>query len=169
MQITNNFKTRRTRVNIILWCTVIIPTVLAIIYYGLIASDVYISESRFVVRSPQRQTQTGLGALLQGTGFARSQDDTYSVHDFVLSRDALKELDDQPHGGGVRLHRRSRPGSRSLRPVGALRHPRGDRGGPQDRNHRGCRDFVFNGGVAVRADRGGMGHGDGVREPQRRC
>ena len=81
--------------NRILWVTVIIPTVLACIYYGLVASDVYISESRFVVRNPQRATQTGLGALLQGTGFSRSQDDTYSVHDFVLSRDALKELDEQ--------------------------------------------------------------------------
>jgi capsular polysaccharide transport system permease protein len=50
-------------------------------------------ESRFVVRSPQRQMQTGLSALLQGSGFSRSQDDTYSVHDFVLSRDALTELD----------------------------------------------------------------------------
>jgi len=78
-----------------LWLTVIIPTILAIIYYGLIASDVYISESRFVVRSPQRQTQTGLNAFLAGTGFSRSQDDTYSVHDFVLSRDALKELDEK--------------------------------------------------------------------------
>ena len=95
LQTTNKFNTRRSRINIIFWCTVAIPTALAIIYYGLIASDVYISESRFVVRSPQRQTQTGLGALLQGSGFSRSQDDTYSVHDFVLSRDALKELDDQ--------------------------------------------------------------------------
>ena len=99
MQTTNNgarsFKARLASVNVILWFTVIIPTALAVIYFGLIASDVYISESRFVVRSPQRQAQTGLGALLQGTGFSRSQDDTYSVHDFVLSRDALKELDDQ--------------------------------------------------------------------------
>ncbi len=81
--------------NKILWLTVIIPTILACIYFGLIASDVYVSESRFVVRSPQRQTQTGLNAFLAGTGFSRSQDDTYSVHDFVLSRDALKELDEQ--------------------------------------------------------------------------
>lgn len=88
-------KSPRKRFNVILFLTVILPTTLAIIYYGLVASDVYISESRFVVRSPQRSAQSGLGALLQGTGFARSQDDTYSVHDFVLSRDALKELDDQ--------------------------------------------------------------------------
>ncbi|MDP3222904.1 MAG: hypothetical protein Q8M96_07190, partial [Rubrivivax sp.] len=36
-----------------------------------------------------------LGALLQGTGLGRAQDDTYSVHDYVLSRDALRELDDK--------------------------------------------------------------------------
>ncbi len=81
------------RLNAVFLLTVLIPTVLASVYYGLIASDVYISESRFVVRSSQRQSQVGgIGALLQSTGFSRSQDDTYSVHDFVLSRDALREL-----------------------------------------------------------------------------
>lgn len=74
-------------------CTVLLPTLAASLYYGLIASDVYVSESRFVVRSPQQRTPSGLGALLQGAGFSRSQDDTYSVHDYVRSRDALKELD----------------------------------------------------------------------------
>jgi capsular polysaccharide transport system permease protein len=76
--------------------TVLLPTLGALVYFGLIASDVYISESRFVIRSPQRQVQSGLvGALLQGTGFSRSQDDTYSVHDFILSRDALHVLDEK--------------------------------------------------------------------------
>ncbi len=84
---------KRSRFNWIFILTVVLPTTIATLYYGLIASDVYISESRFVVRSPQRQVQTGLSALLQGSGFSRSQDDTYSVHDFVLSRDALTELD----------------------------------------------------------------------------
>ena len=84
------------RINRLFIFTVLIPTTLAIIYYGLIASDIYISESRFVVRSPQRQSQTGLlGSLLSGTGFSRSQDDAYSVHDFIRSRDALKALDEQ--------------------------------------------------------------------------
>lgn len=77
-----------------LW-TVIIPTLFSVIYFGLVASDVYISESRFVVRSPQRQAPSGLGALLQGAGFSRSQDDTYSLHDFLLSRDALRALNDK--------------------------------------------------------------------------
>ena len=73
--------------------SVLIPTIFATIYYGLIASDTYVSESRFVVRSPQRPQFSGLGALLQGGSFARAQDDTYSVHDYVLSRDALHELE----------------------------------------------------------------------------
>lgn len=81
------------RLDAIFLITVLIPTLLASIYYGFVASDVYISESRFVVRNPQRQSQGGLGALLQGTAFSRSQDDTYSVHDFIRSRDALRELD----------------------------------------------------------------------------
>ncbi len=73
--------------------TVVVPTVLATVYFGFIASDVYVSESRFVVRSPQRQGQSGsLSALLQGTGFSRAQDDTYPVIDYIESRDALKEL-----------------------------------------------------------------------------
>jgi capsular polysaccharide transport system permease protein len=76
--------------------TVAVPTLLAIIYYGLIASDVYISESRFVVRSPQRPVSSGIfGEILQGTGITRSQDDTYSVRDYILSRDALQELNDK--------------------------------------------------------------------------
>ena len=75
--------------------SVVLPTALAVIYFGLITSDVYISESRFVVRSPKQQTPTGLGALLQGAGFSRSEDDTHSVHDFILSRDALQKLNDK--------------------------------------------------------------------------
>jgi capsular polysaccharide transport system permease protein len=83
------------RLNTLFILTVLLPFAVAFVYFGLIASDVYISEARFVVRNPQRQSATGLGSLLQGTGFARSQDDTYSVHDYVLSRDALRELDQE--------------------------------------------------------------------------
>lgn len=87
---------RLTRhVGALFYLTVLLPTLIAALYFGVIASDVYISESRFVVKNPQRQTQGTIGALLQSTGFSRSQDDTHSVHDYVLSRDALKELDDQ--------------------------------------------------------------------------
>jgi capsular polysaccharide transport system permease protein len=74
---------------------VVVPTLGAIVYYGLIASDVYVSESRFLVRNPQHQAPSGLvGQLLQSTGLSpHSQDDTYSVRDYILSRDAMRELD----------------------------------------------------------------------------
>ncbi len=77
------------------WLTVVLPTLTAILYFGLIAADVYISESRFVVRSPERSTASPLGMLLKGTGFTRSQDDSYTVQDFMLSRDALRALDEK--------------------------------------------------------------------------
>src|ERR1700722_410180 len=76
---------------------VLVPTLSAIVYYGFIASDRFVSESRFLIRSPQHQAPSGLvGQLLQSTGISpHSQDDTYSVRDYILSRDALKELDEK--------------------------------------------------------------------------
>ena len=79
---------------------VVLPTTAATVYYGFLASDVYVSESRFVIRSAQRQSAGGIGALLQNNGlpgFQRSADDAYAVHDFILSRDALRQLDDALH------------------------------------------------------------------------
>jgi capsular polysaccharide transport system permease protein len=82
------------RLNAIFFLTVALPLALAVLYYGLIASDVFISESRFVVRSPQRTSPSGgIGALLAGVGISRSHDDTYTVHGYILSRDALAELE----------------------------------------------------------------------------
>ncbi|KVH43916.1 hypothetical protein WJ39_01740 [Burkholderia diffusa] len=69
------------------------PAVVAIIYFGILASDIYVSESRFVVRSQDKSSQAGLGAILQGTGLTRSADNVYVVHDFIQSRDALAQLE----------------------------------------------------------------------------
>ena len=75
------------------WVIVIIPTLISSIYYGFIATEVYVSESQFVVRSPKNAASlTGIGAFLQSAGFARSSDDTYTVHAYMRSRDALNEL-----------------------------------------------------------------------------
>lgn len=72
--------------------TVVIPTVLAILYYGLLASDVYISESRFVIRSPQKPSSSGLGVFLKSAGFANAGDETQAAKSFLGSRDALKAI-----------------------------------------------------------------------------
>ncbi len=85
---------RLRRLNWLFILTVIVPTLAGIIYFGLVASDRYISESRFVVRSPQRQTASSFFSnLLQSTGISHSLQDAYAVHDYILSRDALAELD----------------------------------------------------------------------------
>jgi capsular polysaccharide transport system permease protein len=86
---------RRFRINRLFLLSVVLPTMLAIIYYGLIASDVYISDSHFIIRSSQRQpSSSSVGAFLQVAGLSRSLDDTYTVNDFMLSRDALSQLDE---------------------------------------------------------------------------
>lgn len=72
---------------------VVLPTALAVSYYGFVASDVYVSQSLFVVRSPERQTTSPLGMLFKGAGFSRAQDDAYVVHDFMMSREALGALE----------------------------------------------------------------------------
>ena len=54
------------------WSAVVLPTLAAIVYFGFIAADVYISESRFVVRSPERQTASPLGMLLKGQSAAEA-------------------------------------------------------------------------------------------------
>jgi capsular polysaccharide transport system permease protein len=71
---------------------VALPTLIAAIYYGIFAADLYSSEARFVVHAPSHMQLPGLSGFLQGTGLSRSGDDVYSVHDFILSRDAIAAL-----------------------------------------------------------------------------
>ena len=80
------------RVDPLFLLTVVVPTAVAILYFGLFASDIYVSESRFVVRSPDKPAASGLGVLLKSAGFSNAGDEIYAAHEYVKSRDALKEL-----------------------------------------------------------------------------
>jgi len=77
---------------------VIVPTVLAALYFALFASDVYTSESRFVIKSPdQKRSQlSSLANLIQTTGLSGGQEQANEVLDFVRSRDALEALEKTP-------------------------------------------------------------------------
>lgn len=77
-----------------LFC-VVLPTVLAILYYGLIAADIYISESRFTIKSAdQKRSQiSSLANLVQTTGLSGGQEQANEVLAYVRSRDALRELE----------------------------------------------------------------------------
>src|SRR5439155_13497465 len=58
-----------------------------------IASERYLSAAKFIVRSPKQVQASPLGALLQSTGLGRAADDTAAVQDFVMSRDAVRKLE----------------------------------------------------------------------------
>ncbi|WP_213768587.1 hypothetical protein [Caballeronia sp. dw_19] len=84
---------RIKKINLLFAITVVLPTAVAVVYFGFIAANIYVSESRFVVRSPQRQVQAGVvGALLQGSGLSSADSNTYPVIDYIRSRDVLMEL-----------------------------------------------------------------------------
>jgi capsular polysaccharide transport system permease protein len=71
---------------------VVLPTLLAGIYYFAFAADQYVSEAQFVVRGPAAQSSGMLNTILQTTGMSHSADDTYAVQDYITSRDALAEM-----------------------------------------------------------------------------
>jgi capsular polysaccharide transport system permease protein len=79
--------------NIWFWAIVGVPTLIAGVYYFAIASDLYLSEAKFIVRSPKQVQASGLGALLQSTGLSRAAEDTDAVQDFIMSRDAVRKLE----------------------------------------------------------------------------
>lgn len=74
------------------WTVLLLPSILATAYYGLVASDQYESEARFVVRSAARPEMSGTLSFLVQLGLARSQDDSFIVQDFIGSRDAVQRL-----------------------------------------------------------------------------
>ncbi len=80
------------RLNVLFLVTVMVPTLFATLYFGFFASDVYISQSQFVVRSPDKPAATGLGSLLKSVGFSNAGDEMFATQDYVQSRDALRAL-----------------------------------------------------------------------------
>lgn len=71
---------------------VVLPTLLAAVYYLLIATPRYQSEARFIVRSSNESTPNALGVALQGVGLSMAQSDAYAVHEYMTSRDAFEQL-----------------------------------------------------------------------------
>jgi capsular polysaccharide transport system permease protein len=81
--------------NVWLWAIVGVPTLVAGVYFFGIASELYLSEAKFIVRSPKQVQTSTLGALLQTTGLGRTADDTAAVQEFIMSRDAVRKLEKQ--------------------------------------------------------------------------
>lgn len=72
---------------------VVAPTLLAGLYFGLIASDLYVSEARFIVRKGSGEATSPFGGFLQGTGLMPAQDNSLAIQTFIMSRDAVRSLE----------------------------------------------------------------------------
>lgn len=73
---------------------VLLPSLLATLYFGLLAADIYVSESRFVIKAPDRKSAgaSPIGALLQGTGLSNGVEQSNEIIGYLESRDALSDL-----------------------------------------------------------------------------
>lgn len=112
---------------------VVVPTLVAAVYYLLIASPRYVSEARFIVRAQAKEAPSSLGMALQGVGLASAQSDAFAVHEYMKSRDALIELQKQYD----LRHLMAGPGADPL-----SRLPKPWEGGSQEEFYRGFQKFV---------------------------
>lgn len=75
---------------------VIFPTILSVFYFTFIASDIYLSESRFIVRSPSKDSIASIGGGFSGVigkmGLNNSENDSFTAENYIQSRDALGVL-----------------------------------------------------------------------------
>jgi capsular polysaccharide transport system permease protein len=80
-----------------LWIFVGVPTLLAIVYYGFIASPIYVSQSSFVIKTPGQKAAPALSLanLVQTTGLSAGQEQTKEVIQYIRSRNALQDLQRQ--------------------------------------------------------------------------
>lgn len=70
---------------------VLLPTLLAGLYFYRVATPLYATKSEFVIQQAEAQS-AGMGGLFSGTQFATSQD-SITVQSYLQSRDAMLRLD----------------------------------------------------------------------------
>lgn len=71
---------------------VTLPVVISLLYFYVLASDVYVAESSFVVRNSDSPKITGLGAILGAGITAGNDENVYAAQTYMTSRDALSYL-----------------------------------------------------------------------------
>ena len=71
---------------------VLLPTFLVGWYYYNIATEMFETQSEFVIEKAESSSASPLGGLFAGTGFAASQD-SITVQGFLTSREAMLRLD----------------------------------------------------------------------------
>jgi capsular polysaccharide transport system permease protein len=79
--------------NLWFWAIVGLPTLLAGVYFFAVASDLYLSEVKFVVRGPAKAPTGSISAMLSSAAVSAVSEDTFAVHEYLLSRDAVRRLE----------------------------------------------------------------------------
>jgi len=74
---------------------VLLPTLIAGIYFGLIASDQYVSETRFAIRSSGSGGGSKLASILTSSVISSGGQDSQVVVDYISSQDMLSTLDEK--------------------------------------------------------------------------
>ncbi|MND83567.1 hypothetical protein D3C77_179080 [compost metagenome] len=72
---------------------VALPTLVGALYWGVIATPRYVSESHFIVRKVNEARPNNLGLVLQGVGMSAGGSDSFAVQEYMVSRDAAETLD----------------------------------------------------------------------------
>lgn len=82
--------------NRLLMAVVLLPLLLAIVYFGLLAKDRYVSESMVVVKRADDMNigNLSLGSLLGG-GSASTKEDALLLQQYIMSPDMLQKLDER--------------------------------------------------------------------------
>ncbi len=109
-----------------------IPTLVAVVYCLFIASPIYVSEAKFIVRTQAQEAPSSLGIALQRVGLAASSSDAFAVHEYINSRDAVRDLE-------RRMNLREAL-SRSHDPIEAF--PRGFEGQSREDLYKAFKRFV---------------------------
>ena len=82
---------RLKNLSALVWITLVVPTFLATLYFGVLAQDIYISEARIVVRNPDTTPPGALGLALNQTGFGSASEGNDTVIAYLQSRQAIEE------------------------------------------------------------------------------
>ena len=75
--------------------SVLLPTILAAIYFIGVAAPQYVSESRYLVRARTQSSQSLLGEALNTAGFRAASEDATAMKEYLLSTDAVTQLRQQ--------------------------------------------------------------------------
>src|SRR5919107_706608 len=85
-------KARKPKVTISLLACILLPGLVASLYFFVFAANQYVSQASFAVRSNDTQTADVLG-MMTGMPGATITSDSYIVTDYIRSREMVEELE----------------------------------------------------------------------------